>query len=315
MSQPLVSILIPCYNAARYIGETLESVLAQTWHNIEIIIVDDGSTDGSAAVVGRYAQSRLSLFRQPNAGQTSALNACLAHVKGDFIQYLDADDLIAPDKIELQIRRLMAEPGCIASAEWGRFHERPGGARFEPEAVWRDLPPLDWLALSRAQGLGMMFPALWLIPRTIVDAIGPWREELTLNNDAEYFTRALLACKRVLFCPAARSYYRSGIAGSLSGQKTAAAWQSQIKVLELCEQHVRAREDSERMRRAFALSWQHIAHACYPYEQALAEKALERAAALHDVDIRPGGGTAFRLVSRLVGWRAARRLQVLSGRP
>jgi glycosyltransferase involved in cell wall biosynthesis len=238
----------------------------------------------------------------------------LAHASGDFVQYLDADDLIEPEKIERQIIRLVENPCCIASCEWGRFWQSPGETCFEPELVWRDLAPLDWLALSRAEGLGMMFPAIWLIPMHIVKRIGPWREELTLNNDAEYFTRAVLAAERVLFSPGSRCHYRSGMAGSLSGRKSRQAWESQFRVLQLCESYVRAREDSDRMRRAFALSWQHIAHACYPYDSGLAERALTCARALHSISIRPDGGLAFKVASRLIGWRAARRLQVTSGR-
>ena len=84
---------------------------------------------------------------------------------------------------------------------------------------------------------------------------------------------------------------------------------------ELCEGYVREREDSERVRRGFALSWQHLAHASYPYDPELAERSLARARALHPVVIRPGGGVVFAIVSRVLGWRAARRLQVVSGRP
>ena len=314
MSVALVSVLIPCYNAERTISETLDSVLAQTWPNIETIVVDDGSTDGSAAIIERFAARGVRLQRQTNKGQTAALNACLRSAQGDFVQYLDADDLLSPEKIELQMRRLADAPGFVASAEWGRFRNHWSEASFVPEDVWRDLSPLDWLAGSRAQGLGMMFPALWLIPRAVIERVGPWREDLSLNNDAEYFTRVVLASSGVLFCPGARCYYRSGQGGNLSGRKTRAAWLSQFKVLDECERRVLAREDSERMRRGFALSWQHFAHYCYPYDAGISEKALVRAAKLHEVRVRPDGGPAFRLASRLLGWRLARRLQAVSGR-
>jgi glycosyltransferase involved in cell wall biosynthesis len=313
--QPKVSILIPCYNGEKYIGETLESAFRQTWPAIEVVVVNDGSVDRSATVVRSFARPNLLLVEQENRGQTAALNLCLAHASGDFVQYLDADDLIEPEKIERQVIRLAEDPRCVASSEWGRFYRSPRETRFNPETVWCDLDPIDWLALSRADGLGMMFPAIWLIPMTILRKIGPWIEELTLNNDAEYFTRALLAAERVLFCPGARCHYRSNVQGSLSGRKSPRAWASQYRVLELCEAHVREREDSERVRRGFALSWQHMAHASYPYDPNLAERALIRARALHSVSIRPDGGTAFAVVSRVVGWRAARRLQVASGRP
>ena len=308
-----VSVIIPCYNAAPWIGQTLESLRRQTWPNLEIIVVDDGSTDGSAAIVEAFGGA--TLVRQPNRGQTAALNAGLARASGDFVQYLDADDLIDTEKIAIQMARLAAAPDCVASSCWGRFYGRPEDTRFETETVSRDLDGLEWLVESRAEGLGMMFPALWLIPMPIVRAAGPWREDLTLNNDAEYFTRVLLSARRVLYCPEARCRYRSGVAGSLSGGKTAAHFASQAKVIELCEQRVLERDGGECARRGFALSWQILAHACYPYDPALANSALARARALHPAQTRPGGGPAFRALSRLIGWRAARRLQVASGRP
>ena len=313
MAKPLVSVLIPCFNAERYIADTLDSVLRQTWPEIEIIVVNDGSTDGSARVVTRFPSVKL--LNQPNAGQTVALNKALSHARGDFVQYLDADDLISENKIEVQLRRLVDSPRCVASCAWGRFWKSPDETRFLSESVWRDMDPVDWLVESRAGGGGMMLPALWLLPRTLIDGIGPWREDLSLNNDAEYFTRALLLCDHVLFCEGARCYYRSGIHGSLSGRKSPKAWKSQFIVIELCEERIMAREDSERVRRGFALSWQHLAHACYPYDRTLARRALARASSLHTVQIRPDGGATFHLISRLLGWKVARLLQVASGRP
>jgi glycosyltransferase involved in cell wall biosynthesis len=308
-----VSVLIPCYNAEKYIGETLESVFRQTWPELEVIVVDDGSIDGSAAVIRSFERRNLRLIQQSNGGQTAALNVCCSHAVGNFVQYLDADDLIAPDKIARQMKRLEEAPRCVASAEWGRFYKSPEETRFCEESVWRDLSPIDWLSLSRADGLGMMFPALWLIPMSIVRAVGPWREELTLNNDAEYFTRVVLAAERVLFCAGARCHYRSGLPNSLAGRKSRAALASQFTVLDLCEAYVRGVEDSDRVRRAFSLSWQHLGHMAYPYDRLVATQALERAASLHPVRIRASGGPRFQAASQLLGWRAARILQVALG--
>jgi glycosyltransferase involved in cell wall biosynthesis len=311
MGFPKVSVLIPCHNAEKYVGETLESVFRQTWPETEVIVVDDGSTDKSAAVIRSFARPNLRLIQQHNRGQTAALNTCCSRATGDFVQYIDADDLIEPDKIARQMERLQYAPRCMASAEWGRFYRTPHETRFDKEPVWRDLSPIDWLALSNFR---MMFPALWLIPMPIVRAIGPWREELTLSNDAEYFTRALLASDGVLFCDGARCHYRSGIAGSLSGTRSPWALASRFKVLDLCESYLRAVEDSERIRRSFALLWQEFAHYAYPYDRPIATRALERARALHTVRTRPDGGLRFRVLSRIIGWRAARVLQVRSGR-
>jgi glycosyltransferase involved in cell wall biosynthesis len=314
LTVPTASVLIPCYNAEKYIGETLDSIFRQTWRELEIIIVDDGSQDGSICEIERFVDARVRLIRQTNMGASAARNRAYQASRGEFIQFLDADDLIGPDKIERQITRLMDHPNCVASAEWGRFYTGPGETRFEPEPVWRDLPSLDWLSLSRAQGFGMMFPAIWLIPRPVADKAGPWEESLSVGDDGEYFTRVLLASDRVLFCSGAQCHYRSGVTGSLSGRRSSAAWVSQFRVLELCERHVREREESERVRRGFALSWQRFAHSCYPHDRTLANLALSHARLLHPVSIRPHGGPAFEFVSALIGWRIARRLQVISGR-
>ncbi len=312
---PLVSVVIPCYNAGRWVGATLESVLAQSYRPLEIIVVDDGSTDDSSEVLRRFESAGALVIRQKNAGQTAALNRGLAHARGQLIQFLDADDLLAPEKIARQVARLAGRHDAVAMAEWARFREDPAEARFVPDPCWRDLDPVSWLVAAWSGGGGMLFPAMWLVPRAIVDAAGPWNELLTLNNDAEYFTRALLHSRAVLFTPGARCFYRSGIVGSLSGRKSPAAWESQFLVAALCEGYLRRREDSERTRRACAVVWQVSAFAAYPYAPAMAEHALARARALHSLRLRPDGGPLFRVLSRLVGWRLARRLQRWSGRP
>src|SRR5471032_51895 len=92
MSQPLVSVIIPCFNAAPWLAGTIESALSQTWPRTEIIIIDDGSTDQSVAVARQFESGRVRLLSQENAGAGMARNAGIAIAQGDFMQYLDADD-------------------------------------------------------------------------------------------------------------------------------------------------------------------------------------------------------------------------------
>src|SRR5438105_429631 len=101
--QPAVSVVIPCHNASRWIRETLASVVAQNHDGLQIIVVDDGSTDDSAAIVDREF-SDATLIRTPNRGASHARNTGTEAAFGDFIQYLDADDLLAPGKLAAQIR-------------------------------------------------------------------------------------------------------------------------------------------------------------------------------------------------------------------
>src|ERR1039457_1669638 len=104
--QPLVSIVIPAYNAERTVAEAIQSAIAQTWPRKEIIVVDDGSTDRTAEVARRFASKGITIVSTENRGLSAGLNRAYEHSQGDYIQYLDADDLLAPDKIERQLAEL-----------------------------------------------------------------------------------------------------------------------------------------------------------------------------------------------------------------
>jgi glycosyltransferase involved in cell wall biosynthesis len=107
--QPLISCLVPMFNAETYIAEALDSILAQTYGKTEIVVVDDGSTDRSADVVRGHGAG-VHLVSQSNTGLGGARNACLRHARGPFIAYLDADDVWHPQKLELQMALFEAQP-------------------------------------------------------------------------------------------------------------------------------------------------------------------------------------------------------------
>lgn len=311
MATPLVSVLIPAYNAERYLAEALESVLAQTWPNIEVIVVDDGSKDATLEVARRYESATTIVAAQPeNRGQTAALNRALQEAQGDYIQYFDADDILAPEKIEAQVRRLEAEPPeTIATCQWARFYDDDlGTATFKTWNDWHDYEePLDWL-IDDWTGQGTMPPGSWLYPRSVVDAVGPWHEDLTLNNDMEYFTRAVLASKKIAFCPDAQWYYRSGHE-SLSGQKSERALRSQFEVIRLSTERLLAVEDSSRTRHACACYWQDFLYMAYPQVPDLVREAERRVEFLGGGSRKAGVSRPFRPIRDLLGWKAALRLQ------
>ncbi len=311
---PLVSVIVPCFNAAPWLGEAIESVLAQTHPAIETIVVDDGSTDESVAVARRYAPRGVQVVTQPNRGASAARNHGLRLARGAFIQFFDADDVLGPEKIALQLRLLADSPeGCIAAGPWARFHDDRKLAVTTPEENWRDAAPVDWLALNFA-GRGMMPPAAWLAPRTLVVQAGPWDERLSLNDDGEYFCRVLLASRGVRFCPDALSYYRSNVSGSLSRRRSEAAWRSALLSQELCATHLLTHQDSSVTRRACADLFQRLAYAAYPDSPAIARAAEEHALRHGGSTLRPEGGRLFRLLSATLGWKRALRLQAASRR-
>jgi glycosyltransferase involved in cell wall biosynthesis len=311
---PLVSILIPAFNAEPWIAETLESALGQTWPRTEVIVVDDGSADGTAAVVERYRVAGVTLIRQDNRGQCAAENRAIRASRGDFVQYLDADDLLSPDKIALQMARIGTETDVIASAEWARFYARPEEAVFRPEPVWRDLPPVEWLTRAWTGGQAMMQAAIWLIPRPVIERAGPWDEGLSLINDFDYFARVLLAAREVRFCPGARLYYRSGAPGRLSSRRSHSAWESALRSLELGTAALLEREDSPRTRAACADVFQEWAYAAYLEDTRAFARAEARIEALGGSSLAMRGGLAFRALERVVGWKAAKRVQAFAHR-
>src|SRR6266849_6381395 len=112
--QPLVSILVPLFNAERWIGDTLESALSQTWQNKEVIVVDDGSTDRSLEIARRYESETLKIITQENRGCSAAKQTALENCNGAFVQYLDADDLLSENKIEAQMKVLSDAPEKVS---------------------------------------------------------------------------------------------------------------------------------------------------------------------------------------------------------
>jgi glycosyltransferase involved in cell wall biosynthesis len=312
---PLVSVLIPCFNAGAFIGETLESVLRQTWPSIEIVIVDDGSTDNSAEVIAEFARASVTVVTQANKGAAAARNHAFERCSGDFIQFLDADDVLSPAKLEVQLARLFDHPNAVAAAPWEPFYTTIGDGTGRVQSIDTDKSSIDWVIENWCGQFGNMLPARWLSPRAIVQKAGPWRPDLSLADDGEYFTRLALCVDSVLFADGGHCYYRNGVQGSLSDSRSPRAWASLFTVLDLCEGYIRARRDDETVRNGFAIRWQDLAYASYPYDHRLAEKALVRAGALSAARARPEGGLTFQIARRVFGWRAARMMQVASGRP
>ncbi len=122
---PLVSVVIPTHNAARFISETLESVCKQTYTNWEIIVIDDGSTDNTRTVLAPY-MDRIRYYFQENSGTAAARNAGLQKARGEFVAFLDHDDIWLPEKLDLQVRALNAWPECALAFTGGKILHESG---------------------------------------------------------------------------------------------------------------------------------------------------------------------------------------------
>jgi len=310
---PLVSILVPSYNSKAFLTECLESALHQTYPRIEIIVVDDGSNDGSLELARSFQSRGVRVIPQENRGQSGAVNTAFAAASGDYLQYLDADDVLHPQKIEIQVTRLeRAEPTALASCAWARFRSSLSEATFEPETVWQDFAPVDWLVQSWGGG-GMMHVAGWLIPRRVVEAAGPWVETLrwAANLDAHFFSRALLASSMCLFCPDARSYYRSGHA-SMSSWNSRRSREATLHVVLDTGDALLRQENSVRTRAAFADQLQRFVYSAYPDCRDLVSLAETRIRDLGGSRLRFSGGTLTLAAAKCIGWKPAKRVRLVA---
>jgi glycosyltransferase involved in cell wall biosynthesis len=307
---PRVSIIIPCRNGAAWLGEAIESCLGQSWPNLQIIVVDNGSSDGSLALAKRYEARGITVLACERVGAGAARNVGLKHADGDLIQFLDADDRLDADKIRRQVERLNVAPAAsVASGAWVRFARDPSKAVFAPEAVWRDFAPEDFLIASWLGG-GMMPNFAWLTPRAVIERAGPWNETLSVNDDGEFFCRVALASSGIVFCADARGYYRSAGAPTLSNRRDGEALASAFKAVDLSCRCLLQRCNAAAAAKACATHYQRFAYDAYPQAADLVALAEARAAELGGSDLRPGGGRAFQMLARALGWKLGKRAQL-----
>jgi glycosyltransferase involved in cell wall biosynthesis len=183
---PLVSVVIPTYNQARYLGDCIESVLAQSYPAVEIVVVDDGSTDATPDVLAGYGD-RINQQRQSNQGAANALNRGIAASRGAFVCWLSSDDAFTPDKVALQVAAFLAEPSLGLS--FMGFDAIDADGRFKADRsdlAWRHpdlLVSVFWA--NPINGSTVM------MPRHVIDEIGPFNETLRADVDAEMWFRVL----------------------------------------------------------------------------------------------------------------------------
>lgn len=305
-----VSILIAAYNAEAFIADTLRSALAQTWPQTEIIVVDDGSRDRTLQQARQYASSRVQVLSCAHRGASAARNTALRHAQGDYIQWLDADDLLAPDKIAQQLRYASVGERVLLSSAFGEFYVEPQRARFRADALWQDLSPVEFL-LTRFLHNVWMHPGAWLVSRRLSELAGPWDERLSLDDDGEYFARVVAASERVCFVPQARAYYRRGNPRSLSRSVSDTACRSLALSLGLCIGHLRALEDSERTRRAglqILATWLDY---FYPEKTELLQEIYRLAAELGGTLPPPVLSWKYAPLKTVFGWQTAKHLRTL----
>jgi glycosyltransferase involved in cell wall biosynthesis len=309
--RPLVSILVPAYNAEDRLAETLRSAITQTWDRKEIIVIDDGSMDRTLSVARSFESDIVRVFTQANQGAAATRNNALSRSRGEYIQWLDADDLLGPDKIARQLEALgdSPNPKTLLSGEWAKFLHRPNRAKFVPTGLWCDLPRAEWLMRKMEQNTYMQ-TATWLVSRELTEAAGPWDTRLLGDDDGEYFCRVLMASEGVRFVPGAKMYYRQPGSENLSyigacNNKRDALWLS----MKLHIDYLRSMDDSARARAACVRYLQNWFAVFYVERADLAKQARELAGGLGGSLEIPRFPWRYVWINKLFGWRVARQMQ------
>jgi glycosyltransferase involved in cell wall biosynthesis len=233
---PTVSILIPCYNADRWIAQAIDSALNQTYPHKEVIVVDDGSTDRSLDIIKSFGD-RIRWETGENQGGNATRNRLLNLSIGEWVQYLDADDYLLPDKVEKQVEFLArnSEAEVIYSPhiteelnEQGIVHQPPALANLSlPHDLW--LLAIQW-KLPQTGGLLLRKQAL-------VDING-WRENLRHCQDYDLYVRLLTANKRFAYCEQAGAVYRWWCSGTVTRRKIAEIYRDRLGIQDAIETYL-----------------------------------------------------------------------------
>jgi glycosyltransferase involved in cell wall biosynthesis len=204
--RPAVSIITPAYNAGTYLGETIQSVQAQTFRDFEMVVIDDGSTDATAEVATRFAKrdNRIRLIRQSNSGISNARNAAIACSTGPVLALLDSDDIWFPSYLERQLRILQSGPKAdVVSANAFNL-----GGPFDGLPLRRLAPGLHPISLRSLIEVENSVCILSIFRREICDRVGVFDPTLDSSEDYDFWLRAALAGFLIVFNSSPLGLYR-----------------------------------------------------------------------------------------------------------
>ncbi len=218
----MVSIIIPTYNSKEFLVKTVESALKQTYTNVEIIIINDGSTDGSEELFPEFEKKGIICKTQSNLGASAARNFGLSIAKGEYIQFLDADDLLHPEKLQMQVIQMVNKGVDLSFTFWGNFTYSLSNVQpFKYKTIsFSSLKNGKDILQSFGRDNWIILPIAWLVKRELIQKAGFWNEHISNNDDGEYFSRILFWAKSVVVIEKQLAYYRVGNANTLSSLNT-----------------------------------------------------------------------------------------------
>jgi glycosyltransferase involved in cell wall biosynthesis len=315
----LVSVIIPVYNSENTIKETIISAINQTYTNLEIIVVDDGSTDNSKNEILSLTDSRIKYKFQENQGSPNAKNLGLSISAGKYIQFLDADDLLSSDKIENQVKLLNGKVDAICICRTKIFYEvtdlqKNNLQEIDSEFLTFSKNPKEFLLnLHGVYGReGMVQPNAYLTPIDIIKKAGEWSPLLSRSpdDDSEFFCRVLLNSKEVIYDKTSINYYRKSL-NLLSSGKTHSHAFGALKTVELKSRIILKELNTPEVKKMLARNFANVA---YTHSVSTPEILVAVKGQLYDVlgydKIPTVGGKYFKFISLFIGFEAAIKLKL-----
>lgn len=303
---PLVSILVPLYNAELYVEETICYALGQAYQNIELIIVDDGSTDSSYTKAAQFLDDpRVTLLRNPGKGACAARNEAYRHSKGKYIMFLDADDYCSNGKIDAQVLALENAPkGSVVFCPLARLSDGKL-LPIKPRGIDHDYDkPVDMLIDMWTEGGGHNCPHCYLVPREVVDKAGGWDESVLKNQDGEFFSRVIAASSRMIFVPDEYAVWRLTNTG-VSSKNSLDTMQSQLYTYKKIASVILSRDSSLRARKACAWQLGWFVYLTYP-EGKIFMPEIHQILNTWEMPLEiPYKGKLFMILKCIVGWQLA----------
>jgi GT2 family glycosyltransferase len=237
MSGSLVSVLIPCHNAERWIGTAVSSALAQRGVEVEVIVIDDGSNDRSRQILAEFG-NRISVRHQQNAGSNTTRNLLLHLARGEWIQYLDADDYILPNKVVGQLQVASADEAIdVVYGPLILEYHRSSGIQSIVEKPLLPHDPWTELAAWRLGQTGAL-----LLRREALLQVGAWRENQSCCQDYELYLRLLMAGATFRYAENEAAVYRRFETGTLSTKNLVPVWLERLKIEEQLESYLRVHD-------------------------------------------------------------------------
>lgn len=312
MKNPLVSILIPMYNSESYIENTIQKLERQTYKNIEIVIVDDHSTDNSFNIVKNYPSEKIHVYHNPKKGSNFARNYAFKQSKGDYVKFLDADDECSDGMIEEQLRYLQnyGTDNTIVFSTLKIHYIDKGKEDDTIRLIDKDYTPAMELLIDMWKYNQWNCPHCHLMHRSLFEKSSGWNESLLRNQDGEFFARIYAIADKALFVPNEYAVWNKRDSGTISTNYSEEAENSVVMSYKIITDLILNYENTSKNRIICAKNIGKLLYASYPKRKRTSQMLIVMIKTYNFPILLPTRKIT-KFIAYIFGWRFSVRFQKL----